>query len=172
MLRPTLAPSVLLAVTTGAVAIAPAATDAANAANWLNAQEAAFLNRINTYRASKGRGKLVATRSLNAASYKHSLDMGRNEFFSHTGSNGSSPWQRMAAEGYTFNTAKAENIAAGYGTAQAVFNGWKNSSGHNKNMLNPNYKAIGIGRATVSGSPYTTYWTTDFGGVIDAKPVC
>jgi uncharacterized protein YkwD len=65
-----------------------------------------------------------------------------------------------------------ENIAAGFSTAQDVFNAWKNSPGHNANMLDPSFKAIGIGLATVSGSSYTYYWTTDFGGVVDAAPTC
>jgi hypothetical protein len=43
-----------------------------------------------------------------------------------------------------------------------VFNGWKNSSGHNQNMLNPNFKTIGIARVTGSGSTYGVYWVTDF----------
>ena len=63
-------------------------------------------------------------------------------------------------------TARAQS------TAQAVFNAWKASSGHNTNMLNGKYTVIGIGLATVSGSPYTNYWTTDFGGYTDAASTC
>ena len=33
----------------------------------------------------------------------------------------------MRAEGYNYNTYMGENIAAGYPTAAAVFEGWKNS---------------------------------------------
>jgi uncharacterized protein YkwD len=39
-------------------------------------------------------------------------------------------------------------------------------------MLNAKYTVIGIGLATVSGSPYTNYWTTDFGGYTDAASTC
>jgi uncharacterized protein YkwD len=166
--------AVLVLVALGPLALAPAGSSAtaASTAECLDSVEQAFLIKINNYRASKGLGKLTATRSLNTAAYKHSLDMAKNRFFSHTGSNGSTPWQRMAAAGYNYNTPKAENIAAGQNTAEQVFNSWMNSSGHNKNMLNPSFKAIGIGRVTLSGTPYKYYWTTDFGGVLDAKPVC
>jgi uncharacterized protein YkwD len=146
--------------------------EAGTTAECLNTQESAFLAKINAYRQSKGLKPLVATRSLDVASYKHSYDMGVKRYFSHTGSDGSSPWTRMAREGYNYSTTKGENIAAGYASADAVFNAWKASAGHNANMLNPNFKAIGIGQATVSGSPYGTYWTTDFGGVVDSKPSC
>ena len=143
-----------------------------NDAACLNAQETAFLGKINAYRTSKGLKTLVATKSLNSASYKHSLDMGVNNYFSHTSPNGLTFSQRMAVEGYTYATVKGENIAAGYSTADAVFNAWQASSGHNANMLNPNYTAIGIGLAVVPGSKYSSYWTTDFGGVVDATPAC
>ena len=78
--------------------------------------------------------------------------------------------ERLQACGYA--AGWGENIAAGQTTATAVFNAWKASSGHNANMLNPNFKVIGIGMAQVAGSPYGTYWTTGFGGVVDAAPVC
>src|SRR3954447_11301480 len=165
----------LCAVVLGAIvlqgSLAPRA-EAGTAAECLNPQESAFLTKINAYRQSKGLKPLVATRSLDVSSYKHSYDMGVKRYFSHTGSDGSSPWTRMAREGYTYNTTKGENIAAGYATADTVFTAWKNSAGHNANMLNPNFKAIGIGMVSVSGSPYGTYWTTDFGGVVDARPSC
>jgi uncharacterized protein YkwD len=167
--------ALLVALAFGAV-LAPSAitqrADAGTTAECLSSQESAFLSKINAYRQSKGLTPLMATRSLDVSSYKHSYDMGIKRYFSHTGSDGSSPWTRMAREGYTYNTTKGENIAAGYATADTVFTAWKNSAGHNANMLNPKFKAIGIGMVSVSGSPYGTYWTTDFGGVIDARPSC
>jgi uncharacterized protein YkwD len=73
----------------------------------------------------------------------------------------------MEDAGYDYNTAKAENIAYGYSSAQSVFDGCKNSPGHNANMLNPSFKVIGIGYA---GDAH--YWTTDFGGYVDTPPGC
>ncbi|HSX85932.1 MAG TPA: CAP domain-containing protein, partial [Cellvibrio sp.] len=52
---------------------------------------------------------------LGLASHVHSTDMATNNFFSHTGSDGSSPFDRMRREGYQFRTA-GENISAGYHT--------------------------------------------------------
>lgn len=178
--------ALLLVVVFGAAAIggapswqsASAATVDTNA-QCLNTNEQQFLKLINDYRASKGLGALKVSRALNVAAWKHSTDMGKRKYFSHdtklplpAGQSGPTAWDRMKDAGYGYNTWKAENIAAGYGTAQAVFTGWKNSAGHNKNMLNPNLKVIGIGYARVDGSPYTYYWTTDFGGYVDAAPVC
>ena len=90
--------------------------------------------------------------------------MAANRYFSHIDSEGRDPFRRMADFGYTANTWKGENIAAGYGTAAQAFAGWKSSPGHNANMLNEHFRTIGIGRVHLDGSPYRTYWTTDFGG--------
>ena len=43
------------------------------------------------------------------------------------------PWDRMQAEGYSWNYA-GENIAAGYSGAEAAYTVWWNSSGHRQNM--------------------------------------
>ena len=73
----------------------------------------------------------------------------------------------MAASGYSYNTNKGENIAAGQSTAALVMGAWKASPGHDANMLSAAYKVIGVSFYTLSGSPYTYYWTTDFGGYVD-----
>jgi uncharacterized protein YkwD len=99
---------------------------------------------------------------LRCAARKQSKDMGVNNFFSHTGSNGSTPWQRMTSAGYTYTQA-AENIAAGYGTAQAVVDGWMASTGHCNNIMNASLTQTGIGYYNAPGSSYTHYWTQDFG---------
>ena len=146
---------------------------AAGASVSYSSQELAFLGLINEYRAVNGLGTLMLSDVISDASDKHNLDMGHYKFFDHTtrGSDyfavGSSPWDRMAACDYDYNTAMGENIAAGYATAEAVFQGWKNSPGHDANMRNASFKVIGISLEVVQGSPYATYWTTDFGGYVD-----
>jgi hypothetical protein len=99
--------------------------------------------------------------------------MGKYGFFAHDTVRsshypaGSPPWDRMAAEGYDYNTFKGENIAAGYETAEEVFRGWRNSPEHNHAMLDGNYHTVGIARVHVPGSKFGWYWTTDFGGVVE-----
>ena len=105
---------------------------------------------------------LEANDNLMAAAQGHSDDMAANNFMSHTGSNGSSPWDRMREAGYEYSRA-AENVAAGYRTAESVVDGWMNSSGHRRNILNCSLTEIGVGYATNSDSDYGTYWTQKFG---------
>ena len=132
----------------------------------LDAEEQLFVGLINQYRQQNGLGTLAIDTSLQNAAEWMSTDMGVNNYFSHTDSLGRDPFVRMNAFGYNYNTWKGENIAAGTSSAQTVFDLWKGSSGHNANMLNPNYKVMGIARDDTPGSGYGWYWTNDFGGYV------
>ncbi|HMG67023.1 MAG TPA: CAP domain-containing protein [Chitinophagaceae bacterium] len=98
---------------------------------------------------------LVWNDQLAKAAYDHTADMYTNNYFSHTGLDGSDPGQRITAAGYSWNSY-GENIANGYATEQSVMNAWLNSEGHCKNIMNSGFKDIGAGR---DGN----YWTQDFG---------
>ncbi|MEN3534483.1 CAP domain-containing protein [Microbispora sp. ZYX-F-249] len=111
----------------------------------------------NAERAKAGCGPLKHDARLRAAAYAHSADMSAKNYFDHTSKDGRSFADRITAAGYTWRAA-AENIAKGYGTAQAVVQGWMNSPGHRQNILNCTYTDIGVGYVA-SGA----YWTQDFG---------
>jgi len=117
---------------------------------------------INEERATEGVSPLVQNSLLTNAARGHSADMANNNFFSHTGSDGSNAGDRIIRTGYDWITY-GENIAAGYGTAGEVVNGWMNSPGHRANILNPDFREIGVGYAYNASSIYGTYWTADFG---------
>jgi len=103
---------------------------------------------------------LTMNGALRCAARKHDQDMIANNFFSHTGTGGTTPWQRIASAGYGAYKAAAENIAAGQTTPAAVVTGWMNSAGHCKNIMDPALKEIGVGYAT--GGAYGHYWTQNF----------
>lgn len=132
-----------------------------------DAEEAAFVRMLNEYRASRGLAPVTATPLLNQVAYDHSLAMGTQRFFSHNDPSGGTPFTRMAAAGYP--NGVAENIAAGNAGAAATFQQWRNSPGHNTNMLSARARAIGIGRAYVANSQYRYYWTNVFGSVVDSS---
>jgi uncharacterized protein YkwD len=145
----------------------------AQAARSYNTQEIAFLNSLNQYRAAQGLKPLLLSDALSEACYRHNHDMAKYKFFSHNSvksdwfASNATPWTRMAASGYTYSTSLGENIAAGQSTAALVMSAWKASAGHKANMLNSGYEVIGISFYRLAGSPYTYYWTTDFGGYVD-----
>jgi uncharacterized protein YkwD len=107
-------------------------------------------------------GPLVMNAELRQAARLHSQDMGDNNYFNHTGLDGSSFSQRARAAGYDASPG-GENIAAGNGTAQATFQQWHNSPGHCENMMRDRFNEIGVGHAQSAGSQYGHYWTQVFG---------
>jgi len=96
-----------------------------------------------------------------------SRDMAEKDYFSHTDSLGRDPFQRMADFGYNYNTWKGENLAAGSDTPQMTFQLWRDSPGHNANMLNANFVVVGLAKAYGPDSAYGWYWAAEFGGYDD-----
>ncbi|AKD55593.1 CAP domain-containing protein [Spirosoma radiotolerans] len=105
---------------------------------------------------------LTLDAQLNAASDKFAVDLATYNYFSHTGRDGSLPWDRMTREGYVWRAA-GENIAAGYTTTRAVVDGWLKSPGHCANIMSANFKNVGVGYGYSATSTYKAYWVTDFG---------
>ena len=114
----------------------------------------------NAERAKAGCGALSVNTTLTSVAQAHSADMAAKNYFSHTGQDGRSPFDRMKAAGYSFRTA-GENIAAGQQTPAAVMTAWMNSAGHKANIVNCAFTQIGVGYAT--GGSYGKYWTQEFG---------
>jgi uncharacterized protein YkwD len=144
----------------------------------LDSEETQFLGLLNHYRESQGLNDLVPQVDLNEAADWYATDMATKNYYggptpngnycaqfneyAHCDSLGRLPGARLRAFGYP-PSIEGENIAAGFGSAQSVFDAWKASSGHNANMLGSWYKAVGIGWACNSQSQYGCYWVTDFG---------
>lgn len=81
--------------------------------------------------------------TLEAAARAHANDMVQRNFFSHSGSNGSTVGKRVRALGYRYCIV-AENISKGHRTQTAVMQGWANSSGHYRNMVNRKVSEFGL----------------------------
>ncbi|MDZ4085054.1 MAG: CAP domain-containing protein [Bdellovibrionales bacterium] len=127
----------------------------------LKCEEVRFFTLINLYRQNAGFATLAISQGATEAARWHARDMGESAYFSHTDSLGRDPSSRVADFGYS-GTA-GENAAAGNATAIGTFCQWKNSAGHNANMLRPEFRVIGIGTETVQSSQYGSYWSTPFG---------
>lgn len=135
----------------------PAGTPAPSDSAAPSGAVAEVLALVNTERAAVGCPVLTVNAKLTKAAQDHSEDMAAHSNMSHTGSDGSDPGQRITRAGYQWSTY-AENVAYGYDTAAKVMEGWMNSPGHKRNILDCNVKEIGIGLAQPG-----QYWTQDFG---------
>ncbi|MET8841381.1 CAP domain-containing protein [Streptomyces rubiginosohelvolus] len=113
---------------------------------------------VNQERAKVGCSPLSTSAPLTSLAQNFSEDMAARGFFDHTDPDGDTPWDRAAQAGV--QGLAAENIARGQADAQAVMEGWMNSEGHRANILNCDYKTIGIGIHEGSGGPW---WVQNFG---------
>lgn len=106
-------------------------------------------------------GKLTWNCRLQAAAASHSRDMADNNFFEHTGSDGSDISQRITRAGYAARVA-AENLAAGYQTTAAAMEGLLESFDHCTTLMNPEFTEFGFGYAFNPDTNYRHYWTQNF----------
>jgi uncharacterized protein YkwD len=102
-----------------------------------------FLGLLNNYRTLNGQNTLYRFGALDVAACNHSNWMSTTGNLDHIGVNGSSPWNRCQAAG---SNCDAENIAmsSGYLSPVQAFEMWKNSPGHNTNML-ATHTMVGLG---------------------------
>jgi len=109
--------------------------------------EQELLGLINQARADNGLPPLRMQSQLRGAAREHSTDMACNNFYSHTGSNGTSNYDRILAYGYS-PSWWGENYYMGWQTTpQQAMDWWMTSAPHRRNILNANYVHIGIGHA-------------------------
>lgn len=124
--------------------------------------KARVIRLTNNRRENHGCNPVRARKALTKAAQKHSNKMRNRGRLSHRLPGEPGLKRRITREGYR-PVAWGENIAFGYPTPQAVVQGWMSSSGHRANILNCQYKHIGIGIAR-NGAGHI-YWTQVF-----AKP--
>lgn len=120
--------------------------------------QAAVLALVNQERAKVGCSAVTASSSLASLAQNFSDDMASRGFFDHTDPDGRSPWDRASKAGVS--GLGGENIARGQADAAAVMKAWMNSDGHRANILNCDYKTLGVGVHFGSSGPW---WTQDFG---------
>jgi uncharacterized protein YkwD len=121
-----------------------------------------IIQLINQERANHDLPPLSMVGTINTAAYDHSVDMATNDFFSHTGSDGSSVGDRVRRAGYT-PVWVGENIAGGVASPAEAVNGWMNSPPHRANILFNCFEHVGCGYYYEPNSTLEHYWTLDFG---------
>lgn len=133
----------------------------------LESLQVQILELINTARSSS---RTCGTEFFNAASplswnstlasaaRVHASDMANNDFFSHTGSDGSSASNRVTAAGYDWRSV-GENIAAGRDNASVTVDDWLDSPGHCRNIMNATFEEMAVSCVENAASTYGRYWT-------------
>ncbi|KAB1079664.1 CAP domain-containing protein [Methylobacterium soli] len=123
--------------------------------------ETAAAVAISAYRVQHGLSPVVVDRGLvKAAAYQAGTNARAGRLSHEIGGSFTS---RMAQVGLGRAYA-AENLSAGSETFDQVLARWKASPEHNRNMLIPQIRRIGIARVDAPGTRYKRYWALVLGG--------
>ncbi len=147
---------------------------------YIDAINAAYEQRVveltNDHRASIGKPPLKKVNELDYAARFHARDMAEDRYFDHNSHDRVGDnlvqvclWYQRVDGFYAGRSWLGENIAAGYGTPESVFQGWYNSSGHRANMESSNFTEIGVGY--YRNAQNYPYWVQNFGQRWDKYPL-
>jgi len=127
---------------------------------------------LNVERTERGLRGLRVNGRLSAAAQRHTSDMVRRRYFSHTSRSGSDMGDRIRSQGYLSGARSwmlGENLAWGSGersTPRSIVRAWMDSPGHRRNILTARFREIGIGvvdQAPVRTGKRGATYTTTFG---------
>lgn len=104
---------------------------------------------MNLRRTAFGLPLLHEDARLDQAAGDRLTDMEDQEYWAHVSPDGREPFAWLKPRGYDFHYA-AENLAAGFDTAEILVDAWMESKGHRANILSPLYQDCGV--AIVEGS--------------------
>ena len=128
----------------------------------VNPQEALAI--LNTYRSRHGLSQLRLSPKLIATAQAQANAMAAADKVSHALSRDKTLIKRLNQSGYDADIA-VENISAGYWTLAEAFSGWRDSRGHNANMLRKGVTEMGIATRYRGDAKYKVFWA-----LILAKP--
>ena len=128
--------------------------------DFISDYEREVVRLVNIERNNRGLSSLTISDKLSKAADVRAVEL--VDKFSHERPNGTKPWTAADEAGYKYSTI-AENIAAGYSSPQEVVDGWMNSDGHRKNILNSRFTQIGVGCFEKADSEYRIHWVQLFG---------
>jgi len=140
----------------------------------MESAEQAEINEINKYRTSNGFVALKVVKTLGASAEHHAQYMASTDDVDHTLAGGLSWSTNILNHGYPSGYGMGENVYAGRQSPSEALAAWKASSSHNAVMLEPSWRAIGVGRAYNANGKYKWYWAANFASYVDtsAPPLC
>ena len=168
-----------LAVVASAISVLPSPATAEGKSGTAATSQAAavdlgVLEDLNRVRVEHGLAPLTLSSSLGNAALAHTQEMLADGYFGHNSADGQPFWKRIEAfypQGSFDYWSVGENLywASGTVTAAAGMKAWMASPPHRANILDPNWRQIGIATVSSGDAPGTfdglavTLITTDFG---------
>ena len=141
----------------------------------MDAQKVRFMDRVieltNLERVKAGVAPLKREENLTKSARWLAEDMVANNYFAHKDRQGRSIEPRLPDFGYTGYSMIGENIAGGQQTPEQVVAEWMHSPGHRANLLNPDFRELGVAYVHAPNSELQDYWVQDFGTRRDVFPL-
>lgn len=132
-----------------------------------------MIARVNHHRTLAGLAPLSPDARLSRAAGEHARAMAEHDFFAHQRNEGDSFSARASAAGYRWRLV-AENIAAGLSSPEDTVDGWMDSEGHRRNILDTRLRHAGVGYALIDPDPgrvrYRHYWVLKLGAPAEPSP--
>jgi uncharacterized protein YkwD len=116
-----------------------------------------LVQRINEEREKAGVAPVTVSAQLNSAAYDHTVDMAMHDFFSHTGSDGSTPEERVARAGFQAS-ATGEVLAAAHSDPDVIVDAWL-ARDQRGVILDPAFTHVGSAYMFRTLTAYRHYWT-------------
>ena len=108
-----------------------------------NIDQKKLIELTNIEREKKGLSKVVENEALDKAAKLKAANMFSENYWAHFAPSGKTPWDFILGAGYRFTFA-GENLAKNFYSSDEVVAAWMASPTHRDNLLNSNYKDIGI----------------------------
>lgn len=128
-----------------------------------NIDQKKLIELTNIERQKMGLSPVVENEALDKAAKLKGENMFQENYWAHFAPSGKTPWDFILGSGYRFTFA-GENLAKNFYTSEEIVAAWMNSKTHRDNLLNSNYKDIGIAvlEGTLNGQK-TTLIVQEFG---------
>lgn len=108
-----------------------------------NINQKKLIELTNIERQKKGLPPVLENEDLNKAARLKAINMFTENYWAHFAPSGKSPWEFILGAGYKFTFA-GENLAKNFYSSEDVVAAWMASKTHRDNLLNSNFKDIGI----------------------------
>ncbi len=133
-----------------------------------------IISLTNAKRAENGLPALAFNSQLAQAAAGKASNMFAENYWAHFAPSGKTPWNFITGAGYKYVYA-GENLARDFSDAQSVINAWMNSPSHKSNLLDKNFREIGVsvteGKLTgIDGILVVQMFATPVSGAVTVAP--
>jgi len=124
--------------------------------------ERKIIELVNLERSTEGLPLLAYNDKLATTARGHAQDMALHDYSSHDRRDGRKFWQSVFDSGYPISKC-GENIAVGPSKPEEIFEALISSHDHRVNIMDPDFREIGVGHSVSPTGTLRHFWAQEFG---------